>query len=140
MVRPVVQGSADRDEFEAELKSTASARSRSRAARDLSGNLRIHVGDDSVVQYWLIIENPNAELFTEAQLRRLSGSGSISPVAIFFSDARSRDRRLQFRGTLSLVRTNSLGRLIQDLRSNTDSFYVSVRGQAGRELMRGPLR
>ncbi len=139
-VHSTVQGSGGRDEFEAELKSTASAISRSRVARDLSGNLRIHIGDDSIVQYWLIIENPNAEVFTEAQLRRLARSGSQSAVAIFFSDASSRDRRLQFRGTLSVVRANSLGRLIQDVRSSPDSFYVSVRGQGGREVMRGQLR
>lgn len=140
VVHSVMQGSSGRDDFEAELKSTASARARSRSARDLSGNLRIHIGDDSIVQYWLIIENPNAEVFTGAQLRRVSRSGSQSPVAIFFSDASSRDRRLQFRGTMSLVRTNSIGRLIQDVRSSPDSFFVSVRGQGGREVMRGQLR
>ena len=139
-VRTAVQGSSDRDEFEAELKTTASARSRSRAMQELSGNLRIHIGDDSVVQYWLIIENPNAEVFTGAQLRRVARTASQSTVAVFFSDASSRDRRLQFRGTLSLVRANSLGQLIRDVRSSPDSFYVSVRGQGGREVMRGQLR
>lgn len=137
-VRPVLQGSSDRDEFEAELKSTA--RSRSGTARDLSGNLRIHIGDDSVVQYWLIIENPDEQVFTEAQLRRLSRPAAQAAVAVFFSDASSRDRRLQFRGTLSVVKTNTLKRLIHDVRSSPDSFYVSVRGEGGREVMRGLLR
>jgi hypothetical protein len=140
-VRPAVQGSSGRDEFEAELKSTARGRSATAdSARDLSGNLRIHIGDDSVVQYWLIIENPNADVFTEAQLRRLSRTGTHSSVAVFFSDASSRDRRLQFRGNLSLVKTGSLNRLIQDVRASPDSFFVSVRGLAGREVMRGQLR
>jgi hypothetical protein len=142
-VRQVVQGSSGRDEFEAELKGSVSAKGRasnSDAARDLSGNLRIHIGDDSVVQYWLIIENPNADVFTEAQLCRASRGGSQPAVAIFFSDASARDRRLQFRGTLSVVKTGSLSRLIQDVRANPDSFYVSVRGTAGREVMRGQLR
>jgi hypothetical protein len=138
----VVQGASGRDEFEAELKGSVSSRNRANvdAARDLSGNLRIHIGDDSVVQYWLIIENPNADLFTEAQLCRLSQRGGQPAVAIFFSDAAARDKRLQFRGTLSVVKTESIERLIKDVRANPDSFYVSVRGAAGREVMRGQLR
>jgi len=139
----MIQRSSGRDEFEAELKGNVSSRNRANVdtARDLSGNLRIHIGDDSIVQYWLIIENPNADVFTEAQLCRVSTRGSNQPaVAIFFSDATARDRRLQFRGTLSVVKTGSLARLIQDVRANPDGFYVSVRGAGGREVMRGQLR
>lgn len=134
-----MQGTGGRDEFEAELKSLAGARNDS-DANETSGRLRIHIGDDSVVQYWLIIENPSADVFTGAHLRRLAGARKHAIAATLFEDARARDRRLQLRGTLTVGKTGSLPKLIQEVRMHPDSFYVSVRGDAGREVMTGRLR
>jgi hypothetical protein len=137
-----MQGTGGRDDFEAELKSLATRRAAdgSDSTRETSGNLKLHIGDDSVVQYWLIIENPNADVFTEAQLRRLSVAQKNPAVAILFADAQTRDRRVQLRGTLAVVKSGSISRLIQEVRMHPDSFYVSVRGDAGAEVMSGRLR
>ncbi len=134
-----MQGTGGRDEFEAELKSLSGSRNDSDAS-ETSGRLRIHIGDDSVVQYWLIIENPNADVFTGAHLRRVAGAQKHAVAATLFEDARARDRRLQLRGNLTVGKTGSLPRLIQEVRMHPDSFYVSVRGDAGREVMTGRLR
>lgn len=139
VIRPSAQSGGGRDHFEAELESQVRGRNDSDGG-EVSGSVRLHIGDDSIVQYWLKIENPNADLFTAAQLRRLSKATGDPAVAVLFSNASARDRRLQLRGTLSVVKSGSLSRLIQDVKTNPDSFFVSVRGPAGREVMRGRLR
>jgi hypothetical protein len=138
-VRPSLEGAPDRDEFEAEL-ATRQRRGSARSDKDPYGSLKIHIGDDSVVQYWLVIENPGSQVFTAAQLRRASERVSDPGVAVFFANAQAQDRRVQMRGTLSLLRTRDLESFIRAVRARPGDFVVSVRGAGGREVMTGQLQ
>lgn len=139
-----VSGAVDSDPgglFEAELSSPRASNTAESDGgalpRETSGTLKLEISPDSVVQYWLIIDNPNAELFTEAQLRHREGN---RPAAVLFANAATRDRRVQMRGTLSVVTAGTLSQLIRDVKTHPDSFDVSVRGLSGREVIRGQLR
>jgi hypothetical protein len=92
-----------------------------------SGFVVIEAPESGRLEYWLIVENPRGDLFTDGVLTHADGEGGDEVVATFFVDAGLRDRRLKVRGSLSVPHSTDPKQLAAEIRAQPGAFRVLLR-------------
>jgi hypothetical protein len=112
-----------------------------RSARSFArGRVHLKVWEDRTFEYHLSIHNPAREAFAMAHVHRVAGGESGPVVLTLFSGASLRDRHIEVRGTAS-VADGDAEALLDALRANPDSFYVSIHSTSDPDgAIRGPIR
>lgn len=91
------------------------------------GRVELKLRRDSTLEYHLNVYNPARETFTAAHLYRAGQSSrSVPAVVTLFTGAALTDKYIQVRGT-GVVLESDGAELLEELRANPGSFYVSLR-------------